>query len=82
MKGNVQQCSDYQWPPLLNKLIHLPLTAFITTEITSSTMKMKKIIFAIPAAEPAIPPNPNTAATIAITKNINAQRNITNRPFN
>lgn len=39
------------------------------------------MIFAIPAAEPAIPPNPNTAATSAITKNITAQRNIT-IPFN
>ena len=31
---------------------------------------------AISMAEPAIPPNPNTAATIAITKNVAAQFNI------
>lgn len=30
----------------------------------------------MPAAVPAIPPNPRTAAIIAITKNVNAQLNI------
>ena len=34
------------------------------------------IIFAIPAAAPAIPPKPNTAAIKAITKNVIVQRNI------
>ena len=37
---------------------------------------MKNIIFAMPAAAPAIPPKPNTAAIIAITKNVIVQRNI------
>jgi hypothetical protein len=39
-------------------------------------MKTKNKILAICMAEPAIPVNPNTAATIAITKNITAQFNI------
>ena len=42
----------------------------------SRITKTPNIILAIPAAEPAIPPNPKTAATNATTKNINAQRNI------
>lgn len=37
---------------------------------------MKNKIFAIPAALDAIPPNPNSAAMIATTKNIIVQRNI------
>lgn len=37
---------------------------------------MKNNTFAIPAALEAMPVNPNSAATIAITKNINDQRNI------
>lgn len=40
-------------------------------------MKMKKIIFAIPAAPAAMPPKPNNAAINAIIKNIIAKRNIT-----
>jgi hypothetical protein len=41
--------------------------------ITKRTTKMKNKSFAIPAAATAIPPNPKTAAMIAITKNIKAQ---------
>ena len=40
------------------------------------TKKMKNKTFAIDAAPAAIPPNPNTAAIIAITKKITVQRNI------
>jgi hypothetical protein len=36
------------------------------------------MIFAIPAAAPAIPPNPKTAAIIAIIINVIVQRNIMN----
>jgi hypothetical protein len=43
---------------------------------TAKTMKIKNKILAICMAEPAIPVNPNNAATIAITKNITAQFNI------
>jgi hypothetical protein len=43
---------------------------------TAKIMKTKNKILAICMAEPAIPVNPNTAATIAITKNITAQFNI------
>ena len=39
-------------------------------------MNMKKIIFAIPAAEAAMPPKPNIAAIMAITRKIIVQRNI------
>ncbi len=41
-----------------------------------STKNTKKSTFAIPAAEPAIPPNPKTAATRAMTKKVTDQLNI------
>ena len=37
---------------------------------------MKNKILAISMAEPAIPVNPNSAATMSITKNVAAQPNI------
>jgi len=43
----------------------------------NSTIKIKNRTFAIDAAPAAIPPNPNTAAIIATTRNITVQRNIT-----
>jgi len=43
---------------------------------TNSTKKIKNKTLAIPAAPAAIPPKPNIAAIIAITKKINVQRNI------
>jgi hypothetical protein len=46
-------------------------------EITNSTRNKKNMNFAIPAAPAAIPPNPNIAATMATTRNIIVQRNIT-----
>lgn len=54
----------------------LPRNAPEISEITSSTTKIKNIILAIPAAAPAMPPKPNTAAISAITKNVIVQRNI------
>ena len=39
---------------------------------TISTRNIKKSTLAIPAAVPATPPKPNTAAIRAMTKNINA----------
>lgn len=45
-------------------------------EITNNTRNIKKIIFAIEAAPAAIPPKPNIAATIAITRKIRVQRSI------
>lgn len=45
-------------------------------EIRNSTIKIKNNTLAIPAALAAIPPNPNIAAIIAITKNITVQRSI------
>jgi hypothetical protein len=44
---------------------------------TKRTTKIKNNTFAIEAAPSAIPPKPNIAAIIAMTKNIAAQRNIT-----
>ncbi len=41
-------------------------------------MKIKNRILAILAAPAAIPPNPNTAAMIAIIKKVIVQRNIVN----
>jgi hypothetical protein len=46
------------------------------SEITKNTIKMIKIIFAISADAPAIPPNPKTAAIIAIIRNVILQRNM------
>jgi hypothetical protein len=43
---------------------------------TSRTTKIKNKTFAIPAALEAIPVKPNKPAIIAITRKINAQRNI------
>ena len=45
-------------------------------DIIQITKNTKNRIFAIPAADPAIPPNPNTAAIIAMTKNTSDQCNI------
>ncbi len=42
------------------------------------TRKMKNNILAIEAAPAAIPPKPNTAAMMAITRNTTVQRNIKN----
>src|SRR4051812_47810171 len=43
---------------------------------TNSTRAITNNICAMPAAVEAMPPNPNTAATRAITRNINAQYNM------
>jgi len=43
----------------------------------NNTRKIKNKILAIPAAPAAIPPKPNIAAIIAITKKMIVQRNIT-----
>jgi hypothetical protein len=43
----------------------------------NKTRKMKNKILAIDAAPAATPPNPKTAATIAMIKKITVQRNIT-----
>ncbi|HMK25622.1 MAG TPA: hypothetical protein VK483_06295 [Chitinophagaceae bacterium] len=47
------------------------------SEIRKSTIKTKNKILAIELAPAAIPPKPNTAATMAIIKKITVQRNIT-----
>lgn len=44
--------------------------------ISRNARKIKNRILAIPAAEPAMPPNPRTPATIAIIKNVIDQFNI------
>jgi hypothetical protein len=48
-----------------------------TSDTRKRTRKMKKMIFAIPAAASAIPVKPSTAAISAKIKNPNAQRSIT-----
>jgi hypothetical protein len=45
-------------------------------ETTNRTRNTKKRILAIPAAVPAMPPNPSTAAMSAITRNVIAQLSI------
>src|SRR6266481_3877323 len=47
-----------------------------TREAKKSTKKIKKQIFAMPAAAMAIPVNPNSAASKAITRKVRAQFNI------
>jgi hypothetical protein len=47
-------------------------------QMINNAKKMKKSTFAILAAPSAMPPKPNTAAMIAITKKTILQRNIVN----
>ena len=54
----------------------LPLLPAIKLK-TKRIKKIKNRILAIPAAPAAIPPKPNTAAMMAITKKMIVQRNIT-----
>ena len=51
-----------------------------TKEITNSTRNITNRSFAMPADATAIPPNPKTAATSAMIKNITAQPNISSPP--
>tara|TARA_R110002124_G_scaffold118742_3_gene276266 strand:+ start:440 stop:697 length:258 start_codon:yes stop_codon:yes gene_type:complete len=48
----------------------------VIKEITNKTINIKNTILAIPAAAPAIPPNPKTPAINAIITNMIVQRNI------
>tara|TARA_R110002049_G_scaffold242357_1_gene416161 strand:+ start:5824 stop:6012 length:189 start_codon:yes stop_codon:yes gene_type:complete len=52
------------------------LTSPFNKDATNNTRKTKNNILAIEAAPPAIPPNPNIPAIIAITINVIVQRNI------
>jgi hypothetical protein len=52
----------------------LPLPAIKLS--TNNTRKIKNKILAIPAAPAAIPPKPNMAAIIAITRKMIVQRSI------
>lgn len=47
-----------------------------SSDNTSNTRKIKKMIFAMLAAPTAIPVNPKTAATMAMIRNVIVQRNI------
>jgi hypothetical protein len=58
------------------KLYLLKMLAPNNIAITKSARKIKNNTFAISAAPSAIPPKPNMAAMIAITKKITDQRNI------
>src|SRR4030095_1691402 len=53
-----------------------PRTSPITREMRKITRKMYNNICAIPAAAPAMPAKPNTAAISAITRKVTAQPNI------
>ena len=70
-------------PPYLNSIVahgtRLPRHPKIK-EITNSTRNIKNRSFAMPADAAAIPPNPKTAATSAMIKNITAQPNIYSPP--
>jgi len=59
----------------LNGVVYFFITPF-NNDSTKSTINIKKIILAIPAAAPAMPPNPRMAAMIAIITNVIVQRNI------
>src|SRR6266566_4262928 len=58
----------------------LPADMANTKKIRHSNKKRPNRNFAIAAAPAAMPVNPNSAATIAITKKITAQRNIVSPP--
>jgi len=60
----------------------LPADMANTKKIRHSNKKRPNRNFAIAAAPAAMPVNPNSAATIAITKKITAQRNIVSPPQN
>jgi len=60
----------------------LPADMANTKKIRHSNKKRPNRNFAIAAAPAAMPVNPNSAATIAITKKITAQRNIVSPPEN
>lgn len=53
-----------------------PRKALATKETTNKTKNTKNTIFAISADAAAMPPNPNTPAIIATTKNVSAQFNM------
>ena len=57
-------------------LIHYRVDLPLIKESRNNTMKIKNKILAIPAAPAAMPPNPNIAAIIAITRNVIVQPNI------
>ena len=46
------------------------------SDTRNNTKKIKNKIFAIEAAPAAMPPNPNTAAMIAMIRNMTVQRNM------
>ena len=56
--------------------IHYKVDLPLIKESRNSTKKIKNKILAIPAAPAAMPPNPNIAAIIAITRNVIVQPNI------
>jgi hypothetical protein len=61
------------YPMLLDKLItshHITPRRPVRKEITAIMRKTKNKIWAMPAADPAIPLKPRKAATIAMIKNI------------
>ena len=55
---------------------HYKVDLPLIRESRNNTKKIKNKIFAIPAAPAAMPPNPNIAAIIAITRNVIVQPNI------
>src|SRR5207247_6038861 len=65
--------------PLLNYGTPLPLQPKIK-KIMHITRNRKNSTLAIPADAAAMPPNPNTAATIAIIRKVIAQPNIISPP--
>jgi hypothetical protein len=60
-------------PPKLQIPEWRPRVRWVANVITNNNRKMKNSSFAILAAATAIPVKPNSAATIATSKNISAQ---------
>jgi len=75
-----QPASIYFKAPLLNYGTPLPLQPKIK-KIMHITRNRKNSTLAIPADAAAMPPNPNTAATIAIIRKVIAQPNIISPPL-
>jgi hypothetical protein len=57
---------------VVHAAIHVMLRRPVMKEITASTRNTRNRIWAMLAAEPAIPVKPRTAATIAMTKKVMA----------
>ena len=67
-----RQCCEARAKILIQALGRLPMKK----DTAASIRKTRNRIFAIPTADPAMPPKPSTAAIMAMTKKVTAQLNM------